>query len=771
LGVQGIIAIDTGTGTIAVVTDPYWPFVSTLLHGDGTNAAQNNTFLDGSTNNFTVTRNGNTTQGSFNPFTPVYPYSVATNGGSAYFDGTGDYLTVPDSTAFTLGTNDFTIECWVNFNSITASIFAGQANTSALGSFLLQVGGGAGITCTVYDTGFANTLTITSIVGTIVVGNWYHIAFVRNGNTLRQYINGVQQGTANAAGFTLADSVSNFGVGCGGSYVSIPMNGYISNFRLVNGTCLYPSGTTFTPPTAPLTAVTNTALLLGMSNGAIYDNTMLNNLETVGNSQISTSTFKYGTGALKFNGTTDYLNTSPANQAAFAFGSGDFTIECWVYISSYAAGGSFYSVMGAGTSTNTLMNLSVRVNSAGTAIGAFTTDGLNFTINPNGTTGGVALNTWTHIAVVRNGTSFRTYTNGVSGTNVVSAATLYTTTQPLIVGALGYDLTTLFSGYIDDLRVTKGIARYTTTFTPPTAAFPNLGPTYPSGTATQRAIFGFGTAGGGLSTTNLVSTTGVVAGNTTGVGTARYYLAAASYGGDKAIFGYGTSGAVVSLTNLVSNTGAVATDTTGVGTAREGLAAAGYGVDKAIFGYGLNASSVTVSMTNKVANTGVVASDTTGVGTARNFLAAAGYGSDKAIFGYGDNGSSVSMTNKVSNVGVVATDTTGVGTARGRLAAASYGGDKAIFGYGYDGGVGNYSITNLVSNTGVVATDTTGVGTARRTLAATNYGGDKAIFGYGYGGGNASMTNLVSNTGVVATDTTGVGTAREGLAAAGFSYS
>jgi hypothetical protein len=78
------------------------------------------------------------------------------------------------------------------------------------------------------------------------------------------------------------------------------------------------------------------------------------------------------------------------------------------------------------------------------------------------------------------------------------------------------------------------------------------------------------------------------------------------------------------MTNLVSNTGVVSTDTTGVGTARYVLAAAGYGTDKAIFGYGYN-GAVSVSMTNLVSNTGVVSTDTTGVGQARFNLAAAGF--------------------------------------------------------------------------------------------------------------------------------------------------
>ena len=286
----------------------------------------------------------------------------------------------------------------------------------------------------------------------------------------------------------------------------------------------------------------------------------------------------------------------------------------------------------------------------------------------------------------------------------------------------------------------------------------------PASNNTTKAIFGYGFTSAVVSVTNLVSITGVVATDTTGVGTARYSLAAAGYGVDKAIFGYGLTSGVVSMTNLVSNTGVVATDTTGVGTARRDLAAARYGSDKAIFGYGY--SSIDVSIVNLVSNTGIVSNDTTGVGTARANLAAAGYGTDKAIFGYGYN--NLSIVNLVSNTGVVSNDTTGVGTGRWGLTAAGYGTDKAIFGYGYNNSI-NLSMTNLVSNIGVVATDTTGVGTARRLLAAAGYGGDKAIFGYGNTGAVVSMTNLVSNTGVVATDTTGVGSARSAPSAAGYS--
>jgi hypothetical protein len=149
---------------------------------------------------------------------------------------------------------------------------------------------------------------------------------------------------------------------------------------------------------------------------------------------------------------------------------------------------------------------------------------------------------------------------------------------------------------------------------------------------TQRGIYGYGRSGSGATVvTNLISNTGVVATTTSGVGTARYLLAACGYGMDKGIFGYGNtvsgrSPVYFSVTNLVSNTGVVATDTTGVGTPRQGPAACRYGNDRGIFGFGsVSGSPSFYSMSNLVSNTGVVSADTTSVGGVRTQLAACGY--------------------------------------------------------------------------------------------------------------------------------------------------
>ena len=188
----------------------------------------------------------------------------------------------------------------------------------------------------------------------------------------------------------------------------------------------------------------------------------------------------------------------------------------------------------------------------------------------------------------------------------------------------------------------------------------------------------------------------------------------------RAIFAYGNTGSVTAVSNLVNSSGTVASDVTGVGTAREGLAASGYGVDKAIFGYGY--TDANVSMTNLVSNVGVIGTDVTGVGTARAWAAAAAYGGDKAIFGYGDSGSesATAITNLVTNAGVVGTDVTGVGTDSGDRGASNYGGDKAIFGFGV-GTSGKHGQTNLVTNLGVVGSDVTAVGTARNGVGAAGY--------------------------------------------------
>jgi hypothetical protein len=729
-------------------------------------------------------------------------------GNSVLFNGTNQYLSIANNAAFDFGTGDFTIEGWVYLTTLNPGNYAPIFSNA----YLFYVGSAGQVL--VYNSGDV----VTGNSGDVSINTWTHIAYVRSSTILKIYVNGVLKASATvnaSVGSGTPNRIFNSNVNN-----SIYSAGYASNVRVVKGTAVYTSS--FTPPTAPLTAIANTSLLTCQS-ATIIDNSTNNFTITNNNSATVSSAITPFSASLAYGGTNFKKNIYPrvgrsvqfngSNQylsgtGTLVSGATTFTAEAWIYLTSTPSTNAA-GIIGTSNAAASPLGWLLRITGATYAPANRVSFQETWSANELFSDTILSNNTWYHIAAVRSGSVSSIFINGIKQATTGTFNQSYTSTN-FVVGrdwpnvSLEY-----FPGYISNVRVVSGTAVYTSNFTPPTSPLTAISgtslltcqsptiidnssnnftitnnntavvsTTNPFGAdttgggmgmkksaavvyLTQKAIFGYGNNGGtNYSITNLVSNTGIVANDTTGVGTSRHGPAAAGYGTDKAIFGYGTAGA---MTNLVSNTGVVATNTTGVGTVRNYLAAAGYGSDKAIFGYG----SGPTSLTNLVSNTGVVATDTTGVGTARSGLAATGYGSGKAIFGYGNTGARVSITNLVSNTGVVSTDTTGVGTSREGLAAASYGTDKAIFGYGNSGAA--TAITNLVSNTGIVATDTTGVGTARFWIAAAGYGSDKSIFGYGQTGVALSITNLVSNTGVVATDTTGVGTVRNGLAAAGYS--
>jgi hypothetical protein len=434
----------------AVYTSNFTPSTTPLTAIANTQllTCQSNRLVDNSTNAFSVGKISTISVQRFSPFSPTQAYSAGTIGGSGYFDGTGDYLTL--SMTGGVGSGDFTIEYWFYPTALYNYITVFATTRSATG---LNVGTQAAGQIVLYSSGGGEILRGATAMK---LNTWNHCAYTRSGTTMRGYLNGIQDATGTSSNNFSEASAYIGQLGDGGELPT----GYVSDLRVVSGTALY-TGSTLTVPTAPLTAVSNTRLLTNFTNAGIIDNTMINNLETVGNAQISTAQTKFGSGSMYFDGSGDYL--LPQSGPQYAFGTGNFTVECWIYATAANDSPIYESrTTGLGSTGFTLTALSSSV------IRVYT--GSSSLIASSGTT---YLNTWTHVAVVRSGATTSLYINGTSvGT---SAGMGNLTDQSTLIGAGRYSGVStpnaFFTGYIDDLRITKGFARYTSNFTAPTTAF------------------------------------------------------------------------------------------------------------------------------------------------------------------------------------------------------------------------------------------------------------------------------------------------------------
>jgi len=448
----------------ALYTSTFTPPTAALTAISNTSllTCQSNRFIDNSTNAFTITRNGDVSVQAFSPFAPTDAYTTANVGGSGYFDGSGDYLSIADSTAFDLNTT-FTVECWFylaatgNMSLFTRGGGAGSWSTSNGHEYLLFIEG------SLYW--MWNTSGSPTYIGITPppTNTWNHIAIAYNGTTTRGWLNGTSFGSS-SSGYTLPTTrnITRVGLGPSSSY---PLNGYISSLRVVKGTAVYdPTQSTITVPTAPPTNIANTSLLCNFTNAGIFDQTAKNVLETVGDAKVSTAQYKYGTASISCSSSGDGLNARDSD--LFDMSSGDFTVEMWLRANNltneqFLVGQHNYSSYYA----------PFRLAFDGTKlIGFMSTSGSAWGLRLEA---GSALsnNTWYHVALVRYGTSFKLYVNGSQYDSGTLSGALYNSSDIMRIGWAAISISNFtFNGYIDDLRITKGYARYTSNFTPPTSA-------------------------------------------------------------------------------------------------------------------------------------------------------------------------------------------------------------------------------------------------------------------------------------------------------------
>ena len=189
----------------------------------------------------------------------------------------------------------------------------------------------------------------------------------------------------------------------------------------------------------------------------------------MGNAQLSTVVKKYNNASMYFDGTGDSLKI--LDNPNINLGSGDFTLECWVYFNVVNAQMTIISK--GWNSSSAYASYLIWMNSDATLRFLASSNGGAWDIASERQIGTMTASTWTHIAVTRSGTSFRAFINGtiVDAFTFTSSASLANiAAQTLFIGDRTNGGTSL-NGYIDDLRITKGYARYTSNFTAPTSAF------------------------------------------------------------------------------------------------------------------------------------------------------------------------------------------------------------------------------------------------------------------------------------------------------------
>lgn len=415
---------------------------------------QDNYFVDNSTNAFPLTLVGTPAIVPRGPFSLKQVFSPAAIGGSAFFDGAGDFLTLPSNAAFGFGTGDFKLETWFYATAVSkaaGTIFDFRANTGA--------------TSQVKPTLYLNTSTLTYFTANavritsagIAPNQWYYVSLERVSGVTRMYLNGAQVGS----NYT---DTNDYGTT---SDVVIGESGYN---RTVDG--YFPGYLAATK----ITKGSTVSALLNYENSGILSTVGANGY-TTGGFSVSTAQSKWGGGSLVCSNSSGVRNLMliPANpniELLTTTTTGDYTIEFWIYPLNFTVTTSNGLILSkdAVASTN-YGQYTFRVNSGGNilfslgvATGAVTIQTLTGNIP-------LTLNAWNHVAGVKYLSTLYLFVNGRIAATATSTVTPVYVGRPLWINGQGGAVTNDgFNGYLNDIRITQGYARYLGEFQPPTSA-------------------------------------------------------------------------------------------------------------------------------------------------------------------------------------------------------------------------------------------------------------------------------------------------------------
>jgi hypothetical protein len=417
---------------------------------------------DGSSNAYAITVNGDPETKPIGPY-DYSEYSESTNGGSVYFDGNGDYVSVSD-----LGlSGDITIEGWF-YQSVAQS----ATYRCALGASTYSTNGEP-LRIYTYNSIYSIWLTNTGgphISGSFTANTWHHVALVRSSGTWTLYIDGTSAGTSTTNGTYNFASTVDWTLGADAA-TTYPFTGYLSDVRVVEGTAVY-SGN-FTPPTGPLTTTggtypsttnvdtsitaSNTKLLLSGTDAHVIDKSQVSNLKLLGTAA-STSALTSGTtppyigaawantSAVSFDGNSDYVRVP--YESIPSFGAGEFTIEGWIYTNNLSASQLIVDKYASGNS----QSFQIYYRSTGTSLTFYVGSSILLQ-DPSSST--ISVQTWHHFAVTRDGSNnVRLYVDGLKKAQSTSSVN-FDSSIDLHLGVQGSTSTNYFNGYMQDVRLSN----------------------------------------------------------------------------------------------------------------------------------------------------------------------------------------------------------------------------------------------------------------------------------------------------------------------------
>jgi hypothetical protein len=454
------------------------PILSALFNFNGTN--NSTTFTDSSSYNHVPTRFGNTI---------ISTAQSKFGGSSAYFDGTGDYLSIAANSVFAMGKDDFTVECWVyptSFPTSDLGAIVENRSTSSSGGFLLWLGNDQ--KWVLYTSANSNgTQRVASSVDNATLNTWTHLAGVRKNGKLYLYVNGSLVASTGVEGSSDDLSPSNtspirIGTAADSPGSSRMFYGYIDGLKIVKGKALY-TDDFVVPSSAPTTSTTTissgvTRLLLncnGSNNSTTFtDSSSAARTVTRTNTVISTTQSKFG-------GASAYFSNSGTDALAvtnnFNLSNTDYTIEFFFYLinlNGITSNPRLFSIEKAGESWGVLLYDSsparfASYNRFGTSSAVEMYDYINSANRQE-----ISLTTWHHFAMTKDNNTYRMFFNGYQiGTK---AETEYTPTGNVVLTIGGCRLNYQYNklnAYMDDFRVITGKALYTSNFTPPTSQLAN----------------------------------------------------------------------------------------------------------------------------------------------------------------------------------------------------------------------------------------------------------------------------------------------------------